>query len=247
MTAAKLLWDADAAPDVVAAFRDYMESAPDEVGGACLYFSAPAAEIVPAQLVDRLALAVVLTYAGSGPDARAALAPMLELGHQGGIVTDVSYADFQCMNEDPPGYRNYWSADHLDAFPDAAVERFCAHADQMIVPSPSALALLPQGGAMARAGADWPIPWRLAPWQVFRFALWADPADDDRATTWARRLSADLQPWTTGDIYLNFTTDETQDRLHAGLGADNLTRLAAVKAHYDPDNILRPHHNIKPA
>ncbi len=48
-------------------------------------------------------------------------------------------------------------------------------------------------------------------------------------------------------VYLNWTTDEGADRILAGLGADNLARLAAVKAHYDPNNILRPHHNIKPS
>jgi FAD/FMN-containing dehydrogenase len=246
VTAAKLLWAADEAPDIVRAFRDYMQWAPDEVGGACLYITAPAAQIVPAHLTDGLALAVVLMYAGTGPEARAALAPMLELGHAGGIVVEVPYADFQCMNEDPPGHRNYWSADHLDAFPDEAVDRFCAHAAEMIVPSPSALVLLGQGGAMARGPVDYPIPWRLAPWHVLRFAMWADPADDHRATTWARRLGNDLEPWASGHVYLNFTTDQGADRLLAGLGADSLDRLAAVKADYDPDNILRPHHNIRP-
>jgi FAD/FMN-containing dehydrogenase len=247
VTAAKLLWPADAGPAVVRAFRDYMESAPAELGGACLYLTAPDADIVPAHLVDRLACAVVAMYAGTGPRARAALAPLLALGHQGGIVADMPYADFQCMNEDPPGYRNYWSADHLDALPDEAVDRFCAHAAEMIVPSPSALVLLPQGGAIARAGTDFPIPWRLAPWHVPRFAMWDDPADDQRARAWARTLSADLRPWASGDIYLNFIGDNGPEHLAAGLGTENLARLAAVKARYDPDNIFRLNHNIRPS
>jgi FAD/FMN-containing dehydrogenase len=247
VTAAKLLWTPAAAPDVVRTFRDVMAWAPDELGGACLYVTAPAAPIVPAHLTDRLALAVVLVYAGTGAEARAALAPMLELEHEGGMVVEVPYADVQCMNEDPPGFRNYWSSDHLDDLPDEAIDCFCAHAGEMIVPSPSALALVPQGGAVARAGADSPIPWRLAPWQVSRFAMWADPADDERARSWARQLGTDLAPWASGHVYLNWTADQGADRLVAGLGADSLDRLAAVKARYDPDNVLRPHHNIRPA
>ena len=34
------------------------------------------------------------------------------------------YADFQCMIDDPPGLRNYWSADYHDSFPDAALDVF---------------------------------------------------------------------------------------------------------------------------
>jgi FAD/FMN-containing dehydrogenase len=33
----------------------------------------------------------------------------------------------------------------------------------------------------------------------------------------------------------------------AGVGQDNYRRLAAVKAQYDPDNLFRLNHNIKPS
>lgn len=247
VTAAKLLWPADAGPDVVAAFRDWMAQAPDEVGSACAFLTAPPAGFIPEELVGRLASAIVLMYAGTGPQARDALAPMFEHGHRAELVLEVPYADFQCMNEDPPGYRNYWSADHLDTLPDEAIERFCAHATEMIVPSPSALILLAQGGALARQGAGTPLPWRRAPWHVSRFSMWSDPADDERAISWARDLGAELRPWTSGDVYLNFTADEGADRVVAGLGADNLARLAALKSRYDPGNLFHLNHNIVPA
>jgi FAD/FMN-containing dehydrogenase len=247
VTVAKLLWPSTRAREIVRAFRDYLPTTPDEVGGACLALTAPPVGFIPAELRNRLAIAVVLMYAGTGPEARAALAPMLHLDHAAGIDTEMSYADFQCMNEDPPGHRNYWSSDHLDAFPDEAVDRFCAHAARMIVPSPSAVALLHQGGAMARGRSDYPIPWRLAPWHVPRFAMWQDPADDARAITWARGFRADLRPWSSGNTYLNFDAEDgTADRLAAGFGPANLARLSAVKARYDPDNVFRLNDNIRP-
>ena len=77
--------------------------------------------------------------------------------------------------------------------------------------------------------------------------MWEDPADDERGKRWARDIRADLQPWASGDVYLNFIGDEGQDRVIAGFGRENYARLARIKAKYDPDNVFRLNHNIKPS
>jgi len=247
VTAALLLWPPEAGPDVMRAYRDFMESAPDEIGGGLIYLTGPEESFVPAQLVGKLALAVLVVYAGPEAGARELAAPLLALGHAGEMIAEMPYADFQCMLDDPPGYRNYWSAEYLDSLPDQAVERFCVRAGDMIVPSPSQHVLFPQGGAVARAPADYPVPWRHAPWVVHPFGLWEDPADDARGRQWAHDIRADLRPWSSGAVYLNFIGDEGEDRVVAGYGRDNHARLARVKREYDPENLFRLNHNIKPA
>jgi FAD/FMN-containing dehydrogenase len=172
---------------------------------------------------------------------------LLALGHDGEMIVEVPYADLQCMLDDPPGYRNYWSAEYLESFPDEAIDVFCRRAGDMIVPSPSQHVLLPQGGAVARGPADYPIPWRQAAWVVHPLGLWEDPADDERGRQWAQDLRADMTPWSSGAVYLNFIGDEGEERIVAGVGQDNYQRLAAVKAQYDPDNVFRLNHNIKPS
>jgi FAD/FMN-containing dehydrogenase len=76
--------------------------------------------------------------------------------------------------------------------------------------------------------------------------MWEDPADDERGRRWARAVRADLAPWSSGAVYLNFIGDEGRERVVAGLGADNAKRLARVKAEYDPANFFRLNHNIRP-
>jgi FAD/FMN-containing dehydrogenase len=246
VTVALLIWRPEAGPKVLRAYRDYMENAPDEVGGGCLYLTGPPEKFIPEHLVDRLAYANLLAYAGPEAEARKKMAPMFELGHEGELIDEMPYADFQCMLDDPPGYRNYWSAEYIDAFPDEAVEVYCARANDMIVPSPSQQVLIPQGGMVARGPSDYPIPWRRAPWCAHPFGLWEDPADDERAKQWVRDLRADLKPWISGAVYLNFIGDEGNDRLVAGFGKKNYEKLAKVKAKYDPENIFHLNHNVKP-
>jgi len=247
VTAALLFWRPEDGPTVLRAYRDFIDSAPDEVGGGIFYLTGPAEQFVSGRLVGKLALAVLVVYAGPEARARQVAAGMLKLGHEGEMIAEMPYADLQCMLDDPPGYRNYWSAEHLDSLPDEAVDLFCSRAKDMIVPSASQHVLFPQGGAVGRGPADYPIPWRHARWVVHPFGLWQDPADDERGKRWAHAIRADLKPWSSGAIYLNFIGDEGEDRIVAGLGRENYLRLARVKAQYDPGNIFHLNHNIRPA
>jgi FAD/FMN-containing dehydrogenase len=241
-----LFWKPERGPEVTRAYRDFMESAPDEFGGGLLYLTGPSEAFVPAELHDRLTLAVLLVYAGAEEEAGRLAAPMLALGHDGAMIADMPYVDFQCMLDDPPGYRNYWTAEYLTEFPDEAVSNFCARASDMIVPSPSQHVLIPQGGAIGRGPSHYPLPWRQAPWCAHPFGLWEHPLDDERGKRWAQSIRGDLKPWALDSVYLNFIGEEGEERIVSSFGNENYKRLARVKAQYDPGNLFRLNQNIKP-
>ena len=79
------------------------------------------------------------------------------------------------------------------------------------------------------------------------FALWEDPADDERVIGWARGFRDDMRRFSSGGTYLNFIGDEGQDRVRAAFGDEKYARLARIKAQYDPDNVFRGNQNIVPA
>ncbi|MGM9379386.1 FAD-binding oxidoreductase [Streptomyces antibioticus] len=244
---ALLLYRPEFGREAARTYRDVIATAPDEASGAVLYLTAPPEEFVPPHLVGSLVCGVLLTYAGSEADLRKVAEPLLALPHEGEVVGALPYADVQCMLDDPPGMRNYWSAEYLTGAPDDYVEVFCARGEDLPVPTGTLHALFPQGGAIAAGPHEFPVPYRDAPWGVHPFGLWEDPADDERCIRWVRDVRADAQPWSTGAVYLNFIGDEGADRVVAGVGAENAGRLARVKRAYDPDNVFRFNHNIRPA
>jgi len=117
----------------------------------------------------------------------------------------------------------------------------------MIVPSASQHVLFPAGGQVSRSTADWPVPWRSAPWCAHPFGLWSNQDDDARGRKWAQSIVADLEPWSSGNVYLNFIGDEGTERVVSGFGEDHIQRLAKVKRAYDPQNVFHLNHNIPPA
>jgi FAD/FMN-containing dehydrogenase len=241
------IWDASKGHDLLRAYRDFIDTAPDEVNGGFFYFTGPAEEPNVPRLFDQLVAAVVVTFAGGEAASMDHMNQMLALEPEGSMVAEMSYADLNCAIDDPPGFRNYWSAEYLTELPDEAIDGFCSRASDLLVPSPSQHVVFPAGGAVGRATTDYPIPWRKAPWVVHPFCLWSDPSDDERSRRFARDVRADMQPWASGDVYLNFIGDEGEARVIAGYGADNYKRLQAVKSVFDPDNVFKLNHNIKPA
>ncbi|MGW2720597.1 FAD-binding protein [Streptomyces sp. NPDC001492] len=233
--------------EVVRTYREIITAAPVEASGAVLYFTGPPEEFVPSHLVGKLTCGALVAYAGGETDMRKLAEPLLALPHEAEIVSAVPYADFQTMFDDPPNLRNYWSAEYLTGLPDELVDVYCARGNSVPVPTGTQHVLFPQGGAIADGPAEYPVPYRDAPWAVHPFGIWEDPADDARCTQWVRDVRTDVRPWSTGATYLNFIGDEGPERVVAGLGAENTARLAALKRRYDPDNVFRFNHNIRPA
>jgi FAD/FMN-containing dehydrogenase len=241
---AMMLWPADQAQEMLTRFRDFFDNgASSDVGGGAIYLTGPPEEFVPPHLQGKLTAGTLLISAG-GPDE---IEPMTRFGHEGGMVMELPYADLQSMLDDPPGLRNYWSAEYLTGLPDEAVRDFVSSSETMMVPSASQNAVFPQGGAVGDGPASYPVPWRSAPWAVHPFGMWENAADDERGRAWVKGVNAAMKPWSTGSVYLNFIGDEGAARVQEGFGAGNYPRLQEIKREYDPHNVFHLNHNITPA
>lgn len=242
-----LVWDGARTSEIATAFRDWANAAPTELGPALVAFSAPAEDPFPQHLHDKPVVVVAALWLGDEDSGNDIVQPMRALGPDLDLLGMLPYAEFQCMIDDPPGNRHYWSADYHDALSDQALEVFVRGSAARPSPLTQNL-LLPWGGAVATVGPeDSPMTMRDAAWVSHPFGVWERAEDDEVNMAWVRDFRRSIAPYTNGGTYLNFIGDEGQDRVRAAFGEEKYARLAAIKAEYDPDNVFSGNQNIRPA
>lgn len=242
-----MLWPADRASEVSRVFRDWADTAPDELGTALVMLSGPPEEFVPAHLQGQPAVGLAVCWNGDERTGADLVQVMRDLGPEVDLVGPMPYAALQSMIDDPPGFRQYWSADYHDSFPDEALDVFIDAGVHRASPMTQHL-LLPWGGALSRIAQDaTPLSQRSARWVSHPFATWIDAADDEANLAWVRDYRKANAPYTTGGVYLNFIGDEGDERIKAAFGAEKYDRLAGIKGEYDPANVFAGNQNIRPA
>jgi hypothetical protein len=149
----------------------------------------------------------------------------------------------------PKGTRAYMKAEFLPELNDQAIDQLVRHGG--IRPGPMTQLLLePMGGAIGRLPEGGSALWRRdVAWCYHALAMWMEPGEDvaDAHIAWARDLAADIAPHTTKGVYLNFTSDEGEERVRDMFGPDQYARLVALKDRYDPGNVFRLNQNISPS
>jgi hypothetical protein len=112
------------------------------------------------------------------------------------------------------------------------------------------LLLEPMGGAISRMGEDdTALGRRDVPWCYHALGMWMedDPDTDREHVAWTRELAEDIEPHTVPGVYLNFTSDEGDDRVRSTYGPKKYERLVELKDRYDPGNMFRLNQNIRPS
>ena len=236
----------DLAPEALTLFRDVMVDAPEELGLALDILTAPDEEFIPAPLRGQPAVLIAGMYAGPVEEGERALAEIRAFGPPAAdLFAPMPYVELQCMFDDPPGYRNYWTAEQLPDLSPGAIEAIDDRSARMPA-GPSQIFIVPWGGEVARAtAADSPLSGRDAGFVVHPLLLWEDPKDDEYMFELGRGFRDDLAPHSTGDVYLNFTSNEGEARVRGGFAPGALERLRQIKDERDPENVFHADRSIR--
>jgi FAD/FMN-containing dehydrogenase len=228
----------DGAAEALSFFRDYMSAAPDPVGCYALFIKMPQVEPFPEELHGQTTLALVACHPGGLEEGEADLAPLANFGTPVlSVLAPMPYTALQSSFDAaaPDGGRYYWKAQYMDDLSDEAIATMVDMVDPL--PGPySNVFIEALEGAVARVDpAATAFPHRSAPFSFGISSGWADPAQDDAAISWTRRLYDRMTPFSSGGVYSNYVDRDETDRVVGAYGA-NLRRLQKVKAKYDPDN-----------
>jgi FAD/FMN-containing dehydrogenase len=242
------------AVDVLRGFRSACDGLPDDVTAEASVITVPADPELPPPVHDRACVVVEAMHAGGADAGLALLRPLCELGTPiAALAEPMPYTALQSASDAifPRGeLRSYWRGTYFSELSDDAIEALAVVARGR--PSPrTMLAVMQMGGALTRVDPDASaFHERTAPWAVGLLGNWFDAGDDAHNVAWVRdAYDRRLAPFGTGTTYLNFNG-------RAGGGPDagvreghgpKLRRLAEVKAAYDPGNLFRANHNIRPA
>jgi FAD/FMN-containing dehydrogenase len=233
---------------VLQAYRDFVKSAPDEVTVWTVMRKAPPLPFLPEEVHGTEVVILAAMYAGDMSDGEAALAPLRAIGNP--IVDVIGPHPFAGWQQafDPllvPGARNYWKTHDFNDITDDMIDKVLEFVATL--PDPQCEVFFAQvGGAQGRVADDaTAYQGRSAAYVMNVHGRWADAANDETCIEWCRQLYDGLAPFSTGEAYVNFMTEEEADRVESAYGA-SYTRLVELKNRYDPTNLFRMNQNIAP-
>jgi FAD binding domain/Berberine and berberine like len=249
--AGPIFWDAKHGKEIMAAYRDFLPTAPEELGIFVGLKTVPSMDPFPQEAWGKRACAIIGAFNGSEEDGKKALAPLLDKLPEP-FFNWVSTMPFPAMQGlfdafFPKGLQWYWKGDFVTDLSDEAIEVYVAESAK----APSELSLMhlyPIDGAVRRVGRD-ETAWgaRDVTWSMVIAGIDADPRKAEALKRWGRGYWDAVHRYNPGGAYVNFMMDDEGDaRIQASYG-ENYERLAAVKKKYDPANLFRVNQNIKPA
>lgn len=227
--------------------RDALRRFRDVAAGAPRDLSCQAVLAVDESLV--LALVVAPCYTGSNSDQE----ELRALRSAPGLVDDGvrahSFVDQQSVYESAYGEnRHYWKGHFVRELPDELLDELLRRIAALGRPPGGILIESLHGAPKDADAAAAVVGFRDAAFNVSVMATWQDAALDEQHIEWARETAATIEPWSfSGGGYVNYMqADEPIERVRAAFGADAFERLRALKATYDPNNVLRRNQNIPP-
>lgn len=226
----ELDFPATEAAGVIASWRDLSATAPREA-------------TFVASIAGGTAM-VGFVWVGDPADGRLLARDLESLGEPSARrIDELSYIELQTRDDTIEGHaiRRYWKGHYFGELPDAAIEALLEHDPEV------GASLQAYGGAIAEVADDaTAFSQRSTAFEYVASTRWTDPAEDEDRILRARESAARLEPFASG-MYVNVISDEGLAGLSRAYSPEKLTRLAALKHTYDPDNVFHLNHNIAPA
>jgi FAD/FMN-containing dehydrogenase len=238
----------DRARDVFEFYRDFIQTAPEELGGFPAFQITPPLPFIAEKDHGKTFSAMIGCWAGPLDKGEAVLSKMKSAAPVvAELVTPMPYPAINSLFDAllPPGLQQYWKGTFATELSDGAIEVHLSHGPN--VPTVNcAMHVYPINGAVSRVASDaTAFAYRDAQFATVIAGAWPDPADNDKNVKWVRDYYKALEPHSSAGGYVNFMDADDQGRVQENYGG-NYARLVSIKKKYDPENLFHLNQNICP-
>ena len=236
------------AKSVLKKYRKFVQNIPNELNVWAILRQAPPLPFLPKRVHGKEVVILAILYSGEIKQGQKLIKPLRRFAKAHGEHTGAMPYEAWQQGFDPlltPGARNYWKSHNFSELSDGALDAIIEYAGKL--PSPQCeifIGLL--GGKAAKVSPDaMAYGNRDANFILNVHSRWDKAKDDTKCISWARDFFDASAPYATGGVYINFVTQDETDRIAAAYGK-NYNKLVRIKNKYDPNNLFRVNHNIKP-
>jgi hypothetical protein len=232
---------------VLNAWREWVETVPDEVTSIGRFLQFPPIPVIPEPLRGKSFVVIEATFLMDWYAASTVLQPLRALNPAMDTFTTMPVIDLKHLHMDPdhpvPGYGDGMLLQELDAEAIDAVVTVAGVNSRSPLLSVEVRHLggaladgRPDGGALAKLDAKFAM-----------FAVGMTPTPESRTAVelHVQAVKGALARWDAGQTYLNFT--ETRLPGASIWGADAYARLRRIKSRWDANDVVRSNHPVAPA
>ncbi|HKK47243.1 MAG TPA: FAD-binding oxidoreductase [Balneolaceae bacterium] len=236
------------AKKILQEYRKFVLNTPESFNAWGVVRHAPPLPFLPEKVHGKMVLVIPVFYDGDFEQGEKLISAIRTFGDLvGEHVGPQPYTVWQ-QAFDPlltPGSRNYWKSHNFTELKDGVLDVIIEYAGKMPSPQCEIFIGLIAGAPNRIHQEATAYNARNAKYIMNVHGRWEESVDDQKVIKWARNFFKDAAPFSSGGAYVNFMTEEEQERVTAAYGS-NFNRLVKIKTKYDPGNIFHMNQNIKP-
>ena len=243
-----LIFPATHVQELWGTFREYALTAPDAVSAIFGLDRAGPDSGYPESMIGKPIVYYAWNHSGAAEDVERDTAG-LRSGPEPLTTTigSESYLDVQTAHDLAfgGGSRSFIKSHNADDLRPAALDELV---ELLAEPCEATFSVTALGGAIARVPEDaTAYAGRAAAFDISADSSWSDAADDGANIEWCRRAMAIIEPDRALGAYPNGNADAGLEESRRIYGGAKLSRLAALKRVWDPDNVFHVNPNVAPA
>ncbi|WP_222615278.1 FAD-binding oxidoreductase [Persicimonas caeni] len=245
-----MFWSLDHTEELFAAYDQFIRRAPTQVSAFISFHIVPPMPPFPKDHHLETMCAIVWCYNGSEAEAKEVMEPLTSrIPPTFSMVGPIAYTELQSMFDGlmPHGLHHYWKSVFLRDLPAEAIE---VHKEfgPRVANIHTTMHMYPLNGAVHRVGPkETAFNYRDVQYAANIVGIAETAEGLEPIKQWVREYFEALEPYSVGTGYTNFLFGDEDDKMIRAAFGDNYDRLVAIKTEYDPDNLFRINHNIRPA